>query len=126
MCGVFFFSSRRRHTRLQGDWSSDVCSSDLTHYSLLTRCQALPRRFVEHYSWEEATPALKDPNRTPDSSTLRRWAQHLDPSQPALSFLHKTLARVNHWLAPGDPADHQAGPVSWLTPVLQILWPLQC
>src|SRR5688500_20400043 len=23
------FSSRRRHTRLQGDWSSDVCSSDL-------------------------------------------------------------------------------------------------
>src|SRR5688500_19912851 len=27
---AFFFSSRRRHTRLQGDWSSDVCSSDLT------------------------------------------------------------------------------------------------
>src|ERR1039457_7696939 len=25
----FVFSSRRRHTRLQGDWSSDVCSSDL-------------------------------------------------------------------------------------------------
>src|SRR5256885_5752575 len=25
---VVFFSSRRRHTRLQGDWSSDVCSSD--------------------------------------------------------------------------------------------------
>src|SRR6516162_6600776 len=24
--GLFFFSSRRRHTRLQGDWSSDVCS----------------------------------------------------------------------------------------------------
>src|SRR3989454_9964227 len=28
-CTIFFFSSRRRHTRLQGDWSSDVCSSDL-------------------------------------------------------------------------------------------------
>src|SRR4051794_41773363 len=28
MC--FFFSSRRRHTRWTGDWSSDVCSSDLT------------------------------------------------------------------------------------------------
>ena len=26
---VFFFSSRRRHTRLRRDWSSDVCSSDL-------------------------------------------------------------------------------------------------
>src|SRR5260370_15859365 len=27
---VFFFSSRRRHTRFKCDWSSDVCSSDLT------------------------------------------------------------------------------------------------
>src|SRR5437764_14314635 len=27
--GWFFFSSRRRHTRYIGDWSSDVCSSDL-------------------------------------------------------------------------------------------------
>src|SRR5215203_2220431 len=27
----FFFSSRRRHTRYWRDWSSDVCSSDLTH-----------------------------------------------------------------------------------------------
>src|SRR2546429_4189478 len=26
---VFFFSSRRRHTRCSRDWSSDVCSSDL-------------------------------------------------------------------------------------------------
>src|SRR2546430_9917121 len=31
-CGsiFFFFSSRRRHTRFDCDWSSDVCSSDLT------------------------------------------------------------------------------------------------
>src|SRR5256886_429537 len=28
--GVFFFSSRRRHTRFDCDWSSDVCSSDLS------------------------------------------------------------------------------------------------
>src|SRR5437867_13164863 len=28
-CVCFFFSSRRRHTRSYGDWSSDVCSSDL-------------------------------------------------------------------------------------------------
>src|SRR2546430_5899354 len=27
--GFFFFSSRRRHTRFDCDWSSDVCSSDL-------------------------------------------------------------------------------------------------
>src|SRR5437762_6554231 len=35
---AFFFSSRRRHTRYIGDWSSDVCSSDLL---------ASDRRFVE-------------------------------------------------------------------------------
>src|SRR5207249_7184808 len=29
MLYVFFFSSRRRHTRSKRDWSSDVCSSDL-------------------------------------------------------------------------------------------------
>src|SRR5690606_39335679 len=28
-CVLFFFSSRRRHTRFSRDWSSDVCSSDL-------------------------------------------------------------------------------------------------
>src|SRR5690606_10344422 len=28
-CRLFFFSSRRRHTRFSRDWSSDVCSSDL-------------------------------------------------------------------------------------------------
>src|SRR2546426_6911279 len=34
---MFFFSSRRRHTRLQGDWSSDVCSSDLADLRLTAR-----------------------------------------------------------------------------------------
>src|SRR3712207_8792269 len=32
---VFFFSSRRRHTRYWRDWSSDVCSSDLELLELL-------------------------------------------------------------------------------------------
>src|ERR1022692_2538364 len=35
-----FFSSRRRHTRLQGDWSSDVCSSDLSHHGIQRRGMA--------------------------------------------------------------------------------------
>src|SRR2546422_6932183 len=30
LCIFFFFSSRRRHTRCSRDWSSDVCSSDLS------------------------------------------------------------------------------------------------
>src|SRR2546430_12718542 len=31
---MFFFSSRRRHTRFDCDWSSDVCSSDLSNREL--------------------------------------------------------------------------------------------
>src|SRR2546430_7646961 len=34
----FFFSSRRRHTRFDCDWSSDVCSSDLDAFSLQRIC----------------------------------------------------------------------------------------
>src|SRR5437867_10777114 len=50
----FFFSSRRRHTRSYGDWSSDVCSSDLLRRSRprarsaserSDRCLQLRRRF---------------------------------------------------------------------------------
>src|SRR6266480_6697786 len=39
---VFFFSSRRRHTILTCDWSSDVCSSDLSVE------RASPRRWPAH------------------------------------------------------------------------------
>src|SRR5216683_6268165 len=34
MLVFFFFSSRRRHTRSDRDWSSDVCSSDLNRHRL--------------------------------------------------------------------------------------------
>src|SRR5256885_4202663 len=40
----FFFSSRRRHTRLQGDWSSDVCSSDLCSNARAPTARTCPRR----------------------------------------------------------------------------------
>src|SRR6266481_1278765 len=41
LCFFFFFSSRRRHTRWNCDWSSDVCSSDLTHAERVGECQRL-------------------------------------------------------------------------------------
>src|SRR2546430_6610339 len=47
-CVLFFFSSRRRHTRFDCDWSSDVCSSDLARPDRL-RCRATahPWRIAE-------------------------------------------------------------------------------
>src|SRR2546430_13187060 len=37
----FFFSSRRRHTRFDCDWSSDVCSSDLARCDQGSYCQTM-------------------------------------------------------------------------------------
>src|SRR5690625_7990992 len=47
---LFFFSSRRRHTRWPRDWSSDVCSSDLIR-SLRRKPQIIigtPGRLLDH------------------------------------------------------------------------------
>src|SRR5687768_18220956 len=48
-CGdefVFFFSSRRRHTRCSRDWSSDVSSSDLIGFTHAVSCTGVPRKSV--------------------------------------------------------------------------------
>src|SRR5690242_21593695 len=54
---LFFFSSRRRHTRLTCDWSSDVCSSDLDPP---TRCRPrtrLPDQLAFTYALNVYSPA---------------------------------------------------------------------
>src|SRR5690625_6296092 len=43
---LFFFSSRRRHTRWPRDWSSDVCSSDLL--TIVSIQASAGRRVLEH------------------------------------------------------------------------------
>src|SRR5438477_12110447 len=49
---MFFFSSRRRHTRLTCDWSSDVCSSDLNVRF------GYQRRFVLLFAWLTLCPVM--------------------------------------------------------------------
>src|SRR5690606_40823287 len=39
---LFFFSSRRRHTRFSRDWSSDVCSSDLSSSNCFQQARLIP------------------------------------------------------------------------------------
>src|SRR5690606_41170196 len=43
----FVFSSRRRHTRLSRDWSSDVCSSDLGQLASGELAQAEDREIID-------------------------------------------------------------------------------
>src|SRR5256885_8812287 len=59
---VFFFSSRRRHTILQGDWSSDVCSSDL-------------------HTTPAETRELFDAAREPKALWMVEGAAHVDRSE---------------------------------------------
>src|SRR5260370_29661399 len=73
---LFFFSSRRRHTRFKCDWSSDVCSSDLGWQRHRRRLQgsALFRRrrgalLVRRY--------ISDPESDPRQSHHRAECLHL-------------------------------------------------
>ena len=97
-----------------------------THYSLLARCQAFGRRFQQHCSWEKAMPQLKSADRLPDASTVRRWSQGVDESQPIPSFVRKVTARVAPWLESAASHQDQAKFLSWLTPGIEILFPMRC
>src|SRR5207245_7820114 len=76
---TFFFSSRRRHTRCYRDWSSDVCSSDLSparSRSLPPRsailCQAQPARA----SPPEAHPCSRSEERRVGKECRSRWSPY--------------------------------------------------
>src|SRR5205085_8110512 len=54
---TFFFSSRRRHTRFDCDWSSDVCSSDLHPAEIYADLARLLGAETDRPSWPEDPPA---------------------------------------------------------------------
>src|SRR2546421_3667401 len=54
LCFFFFFSSRRRHTRSDREWSSDVCSSDLSHATLLYLPRSSANILIVRVSFSES------------------------------------------------------------------------
>src|SRR2546430_9445848 len=62
----FFFSSRRRHTRFDCDWSSDVCSSDL---------HRIPSATV----WERGRTSLRTRTRRVRERFSKAWCSLLNP-----------------------------------------------
>src|SRR5690606_39796963 len=74
----FFFSSRRRHTRFSRDWSSDVCSSDLT-------------------SWkrESSSPTTSTPRACSCTTSCRPPPRRTSSSAP--SGHGRTLLRPRRW-----------------------------
>ena len=65
-----------------------VFSLPYTHYSLVARCEALLRRFVEHCSWEKAVPKCMDSDCQQDPSTVRRWSTVMSPIRPYRDSAH--------------------------------------
>src|SRR5437762_11408108 len=80
---VFFFSSRRRHTRYIGDWSSDVCSSDL-----LTATGA-----SGHAMLQRAEPGPDSTlKRAPDEVKLS-FTERLEPAYSSVRILDRSEER---------------------------------
>lgn len=97
------------------------------HYSLIARSQALRRYFLEGHPWETAAPAVKDPDRVADPSTLRRWFRSLDSSRPPFSFLRDMMRAVNGQLGGAETLLHESLTLRWQTvfPFLMRFWPLR-
>src|SRR5438876_3101929 len=92
---VFFFSSRRRHTRWTGDWSSDVCSSDLnsihcevagpylpplpeTALPFVASCQGIelvPRDIYDEEDMRWVRAAIRSEERRVGKECRSRWCR---------------------------------------------------
>src|SRR2546430_11802715 len=75
---IFFFSSRRRHTRFDCDWSSDVCSSDLYTTIGASAGQIIPTTICPGNAAKGIAPGPCDPRGlgiNPVISTL--WKTYL-------------------------------------------------
>src|SRR5438045_8801949 len=96
---LFFFSSRRRHTRCLSDWSSDVCSSDLP--SLVYMHKAVSRSdpqttiaIAKNLSGAELMRRARE--RSEERRVGKEWrcARKLLPELSAMSILRYTLPSV--------------------------------
>src|SRR3989449_2824714 len=81
---IFFFSSRRRHTRCSRDWSSDVCSSDLLLRRDLVGSEAARQRlrFAVHHLVLAAREVRLEVGQT---------VHLLEHPEPLVAFLHEAV-----------------------------------
>src|SRR5574337_1417081 len=105
---LFFFSSRRRHTRLSGDWSSDVCSSDLYRLNSTLRRQRL--RFKAFFLKKQGanTPRAPHPARSVTSVRGPSPASRSRRLREVVAEPLQSRAHAAQFVAvrPHQPAEH--------------------
>src|SRR5690606_1714741 len=100
---LFFFSSRRRHTRFSRDWSSDVCSSDLWEEN-----NALTKEASERYKTAESQfkilwNRIKDVGITLGEALVPALLKVLDNIDPLIDM----IANLANWFADLSPGMQQ-------------------
>src|SRR5690606_40152446 len=77
----FFFSSRRRHTRFSRDWSSDVCSSDLSKK---------PKNMMRLHAWRPIGSATRKSKRIAKQDSGKHWVVNCRPDDIYLLISQKS------------------------------------
>src|SRR5215831_9478338 len=113
---VFFFSSRRRHTRCLSDWSSDVCSSDLASSCAIRTWTCSGNR-------ERQTPLGQAAREAPPGSSHPAWYANLgmsphDEANNRFYAVVRLIARFWIWFLFREVAVRAAGRVPPSGPVL--------
>src|SRR5205807_7609500 len=96
---AFFFSSRRRHTMLQGDWSSDVCSSDLFSPGFRWGISVLPGQAI----------TLEDVYAHTALTYANTWTRQMTGAE-----VHRVMEDVADNLFHPDPYYRQGGDMVWV------------
>src|SRR5438034_2543959 len=92
---LFFFSSRRRHTRSLCDWSSDVCSSDLSHDSIGLGEDGPTHQPIEQLAALRAIPNLVLIRPADATETVEAWRMAiLSPNGPVALVLTRQKVAV--------------------------------
>src|SRR2546430_7271364 len=103
--GSFFFSSRRRHTRFDCDWSSDVCSSDLFEVRTTSGWRPL---YVKGINLGVALPG-HFPSDFPTDDSNYRSEEHTSELQSQSNLVcrllleKKKILRSCHYRPPPSP-----------------------
>src|SRR5690606_40435749 len=89
---LFFFSSRRRHTRFSRDWSSDVCSSDLGTGTVVQRWTTVP----VPYGRSDAETFVEQVERNWAEGTALNWAVR-NPEDRSVVEIGRASCRERQW-----------------------------